>query len=127
MKDRTIRLLAVIFVILSVLVLGCSSDVEIVYNFDAFEMVESALAYKGGSLIAKAERVGMRPVEPTIMDIEVVETYFHPESGEIIYKGKMLFRCRTNIEMGERVKVTPIFGKKPMDLFRKWPYAVSGF
>lgn len=98
--------------------------VKMVYNFDAFEMVESALAYSGESLIAKAERVGMRPGEPGILDIEVAETHFHQKTGEIVYKGKMVFRCRTNMEWGERIKVTPLSGKRPRDLFREWPYAV---
>lgn len=148
MKKRVVQCLIIAFCcILSIFFMGCDKGakngkvyksvdgrvqklelydqgIKIVYNFDAFEMVESALAYKGESLIAKAERVGMHPVEPVTMDIEVAETYFHQKTGEIVYKGKMVFRCRANVEMGERINVTPVFGKRPRDLFREWPYAI---
>lgn len=148
MKKRAARCLLIAFCgILSVFFLRCDSGtksgkvyksldgrvqklelydkgIKIVYNFDAFEMVESALAYKGESLIAKAERVGMRPVEAVTMEIEVAETHFHQKTGEIVYKGKMVFCCRANVEMGERINVTPVFGKRPRDLFREWPYAI---
>lgn len=148
MKNRIILFGVVIFgCVLSILVLGCSrgdksgkvyksldgrvqrlefydAGVKIVYAFDAFELVESAVAYRGESLIAKAERVGLRPNGPTILDIEVEETHFSPKTGDIVYKGKMVFRCRTNVEVGERIEVKPILGKRPRDLFREWPYAV---
>lgn len=147
MENRTVQFLVAVFFILSVFVLECDGrvksgkvyksldgrvqrlelydqGVKIVYNFDAFQLVESALAYSGESLIAKAERVGMRPGEPGSLDIEVAETHFLQKTGEIVYKGKMVFRGRTNMEWAERIKVMPVSGKKPRDLFREWPYAV---
>lgn len=98
--------------------------VKMVYNFDAFALCESAFAYSGESLIAKAERVGMRGGEPGILDFEIAETHFHQKTGEIVYQGKMVFRCKTNAEWGERTKVTPVSGKRPKDLFREWPFAL---
>jgi hypothetical protein len=98
--------------------------VKLVYDFDPFQMVESASAYIGESLIAKAKKTAMRPREQFVMDIEVEETHFNQKTGEIVYKGTMMFRCRTNIEMGERLTVTPVLGQKPNDVFREWPWAI---
>lgn len=156
MKNRIILLeILVSICVLSILFLGCSNgdesgkseksgevyrsvdgrvqklelydeDLKIVYNFDAFESVESALVYRGETLIAKAEEVGTSSNGPTALDvdIEVEETYFSPKTGDIVYKGRLVFRCRANVEMGERIEVKPILGERPQDLFLEWPYIV---
>ena len=103
---------------------GCSRQLEYRYQYDAFEMVETASAYSGGTVVANAKRMGMRSIGgPTVTEIEVEETHFAEGRQEPVYKGRLVFRCVTNDPFCERTGDTRQFGKRSRDVFRQWPYA----
>lgn len=103
---------------------GCSHELEFQYQYDAFELVETASAMDAGAIVASAKRVAIRPVGgPTVTDIEVEETHFARGTQNVVYRGNLVFRCRTNETFCERTSVTPHYGKRPRDVFRRWPYA----
>lgn len=105
---------------------GCGRDLTFRYEYNG-PSVETASAYSDESLVAIAKRTSWRPVGgPTVVDIEVEETHFAQGTQEVIYKGRLVFRCRTNEAYGERITDTPLFGKRPRDVFRRWPYARMG-
>jgi len=106
---------------------GCDNALEVQYQYDGFGLVETASARSGESIVAVAKRVDIRPVGgPTVTDVEVEETHFARGTQDVVYKGRMVFRCRTNEEFGERITDTPLFGTRPRDVFRRWPYATMG-
>jgi hypothetical protein len=110
--------------LLLVLLVGCGRELELRYQYDAFETVETASAYSGPMIVATAKRVAIRPVGgPTVTDIEVEETHFASGTRQVVYRGSMVFRCRTNEAFGERISDTPVFGKRGRDVFRRWPWA----
>ena len=148
MKSRSFCYLTIVFIVFFGFIVNCGNGsengkvyktfdgrtqklelnrhgIKMVYNFDPMEMVQSAFAYSGETLLAKAERVGLRPGASgkMEMEIEIIETHFK-KNGEIVYRGKIVFLCRPNIEYGERIKEMMLSGKRPKDLFQRWPYAI---
>ena len=109
---------------LALLMAGCSRELEYRYQYDAFEMVETASVYSGQTVVANAKRVDIRSIGgPTVTEIEVEETHFAEGTQQAVYRGRLMFRCVTNDPFCQRTGDTPQFGKRPRDLFRQWPYA----
>lgn len=110
-----------------VIAAGCGREPGISYLYDARGLVESASAARGEAVVATARRMGIAPSSnPMVADIAVEETHFRPGSREIVYRGEIVFRCRTNQEFCEQLSVTRREGKRPRDVFRRWPYATTG-
>src|ERR1022692_1956720 len=100
---------------------ACGGRVELRYEYDQFGFVETASASKRGSTVATARRVNSRPLGgPTLTEIEVEETHFAIGTANVVYKGTMIFHCRTNEPFCERTKVTPILGERRDGFFDRW-------
>jgi hypothetical protein len=96
------------------------------YDYDAFSLVETITVHSDKSIVATAKRISIRPVGgPVITEIEVEETHFAPATEEVIYKGRIVFQCKTNEEFGQRISDQPISGTRLYDVFLQWPYAES--
>ena len=107
---------------------GCDRGLKIRYQYDGSGLVETVSVRSGDSIVAVAKRLSIRSAGgPTVTDIQVEETHFAPGTQEVVYKGKMVFRCRTNEPFGERITDTPLSGTRPQDVFRRWPYATAPF
>ena len=104
---------------------GCSESLRVQYNYDGNEMVETAFIMKGESLVAIGKRAPIRPrVGPAVTDleVEVEETHFTPGTQNVVYKGRLVFRCRINEVWCERIADVVVLGTRPRDVFPRWPY-----
>ena len=123
---RESRVFFLLILTLASLSAACRRQLALKYEYDAFGFVETAVASSGGSVVAVARKVGMRSVGgPTVTDIEVEETHFEAGTQRVLYKGTITFRCRTNEPFGEPVAVRALSGRKPYDVFERWPYATT--
>ncbi|MGH9970425.1 MAG: hypothetical protein ACREBG_21900 [Pyrinomonadaceae bacterium] len=107
---------------------GCGESLHVQYNYDNNEMVETALIMKGESLVAIGKRVAIRWVpgpEGALpgAEVEVEETHFTPGTQNVVYKGRLVFRCRFNEDWCERIADTGVSGSRPRDVLRRWPYS----
>ena len=102
-------------------------DLKVRYQYNPFGLVESATIHRGDSVVAVARHVSIAPVGgPTVTDVGVEEVHFGRGTQDVLYKGRMVFRCKTNQEFCDRISVTPLQGTRPRDLFKRWPYATMG-
>lgn len=102
-------------------------DLELGYLGDKSGFVERASASTGAKVIASARRVGVRHTEhPDVTDLDVDETHYVRGTRDVVYTGRLVFRCNSTRGVCERINVEPTSGTRPRDIFRQWPLRVGG-
>jgi hypothetical protein len=105
---------------------GEVTDLQLRYEYDAFGFVNAITASTGEGVVATAKKVDSRAVgTPMVTDVEVEETHLEPASSRVIYRGRIVFRCRTNEPFGVPVGSKAISGEKRRVIFDRWPYAIA--
>lgn len=96
------------------------------YEHNAFGSVNAVTASEGGAVVATARKIGSRSAGgPMVTDVEVEETHFEPGTPRVIYRGRIVFRCRTNEPFGEPIESRALSGQRSRVIFDRWPYATS--
>ncbi len=117
-----------LFILLSVTVLtqqassGQQYRYKIKYSYEGkfgvYGIADTASAYDGNVLIAKAKAVKIIEKNPGTNHIEIEETHFNP-SGDITYRGKLIFQF--GFGGGHVVEEKAISGVKRYQIFTGWP------
>ncbi len=72
-------------------------------------------------VIATAKRLGARTtVDPDVSEVEIEETHFVKGTTQVVYKGRVVFRCKAAAQFCESVRVIPESGTRPRDVFWRW-------
>ena len=87
-------------------------------KFGVYGIADTASAYDGSVLIAKAKAVKIIEKNPGPNHIEIEETHFNP-SGDITYRGKLIFQF--GFGGGHIVEEKAISGVKRYQIFTGWP------
>lgn len=87
-------------------------------KFGQYGIADTASAYDGSVLIARARAVKIIEKNPGPNHIEIEETYFNP-SGTITYRGKLIFQF--GFGGGHLVEEKAISGIKRYQIFTGWP------
>lgn len=130
-RRRLARLLTVGTALL--IAIGCDTvaslvgmDLEFAYVGDDSGAVEVVSVATGTRVIASARRARIRKTEnPEISELDVDETHYVRGTLEVVYKGRLVFQCRTGQETCDRTASTPASGSRPRDLFRVWPLKIG--
>ena len=73
-------------------------------------------------MIATARRLSGRVTsDPEVTEIEIGETHFVKGTPEVVYRGRVTFRCKADKSFRQPMRVTPEFGERPRDVFWPWP------
>ena len=94
---------------------------EIRYSYDgdfgSVRIADSAAAYEGNTLVARARALRIIRKDPGPNSIEIRETHY--SGGKVIYEGYV------EIEFGFRggriISARPISGEKRLNIFTSWP------
>ena len=85
-------------------------------------MVERASVDQGTRVIATARRVNERTTnDPEVTETEIEETHFVKGTTEVVYRGRVAFRCMVDESFCQPIRVSPEFGERPRDVFWRWP------
>lgn len=87
-------------------------------KFGQYSIADTASAYDGSVLIAKARVVKIIEKNPGPNHIEIDETHFNP-SGTITYRGKLIFQF--GFGGGHIVEEKSVSGIKKYQIFTRWP------
>jgi hypothetical protein len=102
------------------------SDLEIAYLGDESGYVGRASVSTGTKVIASARRVAVRRTEnPNVTELDVDESHYVRGTLDVVYTGRIVFRCNTNQELCQRIQVAPTSGTRPRDVFRQWPLKIG--
>ena len=99
-----------------------SVPVRIAYDykgeFGIYGMADTAEAYAGEALIAKARLLRLLDARSGPKDFEVEEEHYS-DNGNVVYNGKIIFKYN----MGDWVvsETQPISGRPRFSVFRSWP------
>jgi hypothetical protein len=85
-------------------------------------VVERASVDQDTRVIATARRLSGRGTnDPGVTEIEIEETHFVKGTPDVVYRGRVTFRCKANEPFCQPMRVTPEFGARPRDVFWRWP------
>lgn len=87
-------------------------------KFGIYGIADTAIAYLNEKKIAEATAVRIIEKKPGPNQLEVEEIHFSP-SGNVIYKGKIIFRFGFSGAMPE--ETIAISGRKLLNIFNSWP------
>jgi len=103
-----------------------NSDLEFHYTADGAGGPELASVSSHTCVIAQARRLDARTTgDPAVAEIEVEETQFPACKPNVIYRGRVVFRCHRGEEFCTAVRVTPMSGSRPRDVFSRWPASMG--
>ena len=72
-----------------------NSDLEFLYTGDAVRGPERASVSLNTRVVAQARRLDVRPTaDPSVTEIEIEETHFRVGRPDVLYTGRVVFRCR---------------------------------
>ena len=102
-------------------VLWMQGDLGIAYVGEG-SVVERASADQDTRVIATARRLSGRTTnDPAVTEIEIEETHFVKGTTDVVYRGRVTFRCKADEPYCPPMRVTPEFGARPRDVFWRWP------
>lgn len=102
-------------------VLWMQGDLGVAYVGEG-SVVERASADHGTRVIATARRLrGDVNNDPEVSEIEIEETHFVKGTSEVVYRGRVTFRCKADKSFCQPMSVIPEFGERPRDVFWRWP------
>lgn len=102
-------------------------DLEVAYVGDESGLVERASVSTDTKVIASARRTGVRRTEnPDVTELDVDETHYVRGTLDVVYTGRIVFRCNWTEDTCQRIRVAPTSGTRPRDVFRQWPLRVGG-
>ena len=102
-------------------VLWMQGDLGVAYVGEG-SVVERASADQDTRVIATARRLSGRVTnDPEVTEIEIEETHFVKGTPEVVYRGRVTFRCDADKSFCQPMRVTPEFGERPRDVFWRWP------
>jgi hypothetical protein len=85
-------------------------------------VVERASVDQGTRVIATARRLSERTThDPGVTEIEIEETHFVKGTTDVVYRGRVTFRCKADESFCQPITVTPEFSERPRDVFWRWP------
>jgi hypothetical protein len=103
------------------------TDLEVAYLGDDSGLVERASVSTDTKVIASAKRVSVRRTEnPNVTEIDVDETHYVRGTLDVVYTGRIVFRCSATEGICQRIQVAPTSGTRPRDIFRQWPLRIGG-
>jgi len=103
-----------------------NADLEFAYIGDESGQVERASVSTGTRVIASARRSGTRMTDdPAVTEIDVDETHFVRGTLDVVYKGSIVFQCRTDEAWCRPTRVRPMYGTRPRNVFRRWPSRID--
>jgi hypothetical protein len=89
---------------------------------DGSGQVQRLGASKDFSEIANAKLAGVRQTaDPGVTEVEVVETHYVHRTNDVVYTGRITFRCRSGEDYCAPVQTTSLSGARPRDVFWRWP------
>ena len=90
-------------------------------------VTEWASAAHDTRVIATAKRLGAwTTADPDVSEVEIEETHFVKGTTQVVYKGRVVFRCKTAQQFCEPAKVIPEFGTRQRDVFWRWLARLDG-
>lgn len=89
-------------------------DLEIASVGDG-SVVERASASQDTRVIATARRLSGRTTDD-MTEIEIEETHFVKGTTDVVYRGRVTFRCKADQPFCQPMRVTPEFGARPRDV-----------
>lgn len=102
-------------------------DLEVAYLSDESGLVERASVSTETKVIASARRMVVRTTEnPGVTELDVDETHYVRGTLDVVYTGRIVFRCSSAEVICQRIRVEPTFGTRPRDIFRQWPLRIGG-
>ena len=76
-------------------------------------MVERASVDQGTRVIATARRLSGRVTnDPEVTEIEIEETHFVKGTTEVVYRGRVMFRCKADESFCQPIRVTCGYQKR---------------
>ena len=103
-----------------------NSDLEFLYTGDAVRGPERASVSLNTRVVAQARRLNVRPTaDPSVTEIEIEETHFRVGRPDVLYTGRVVFRCRRGEDFCAAVRATPASGSRPRDVFWRWPVSMA--
>jgi hypothetical protein len=97
-------------------------DLEFHYVGSDAGLVERASVSTDTRVIASARRTGARPgPDPSVAEVDVTETHFVRGKPDVLYTGRITFACVAGQPFCSVVRVTPVSGTRPRDIFWRWP------
>ena len=85
-------------------------------------VVERASADQDTRVIATARRLSGRVTDdPEVTEIEIEETHFVKGTPDVVYRGRVTFRCKADSSFCQPTRVIPEVGVRPRDVFWRWP------
>jgi hypothetical protein len=97
-------------------------DLEFHYVGTDPDGVERASVSIDTRVIASARRTSARPgADPSVTEVEVAETHFVHGTPDVVYTGRITFACVAGQPFCSVVRVTPVSGTRPRDIFWRWP------
>ena len=101
-------------------------DLEFSYVGDDSGLVEQASVSTDTKVIASARRMGVRRTEnPDVTELDVDETHYVRGTLDVVYTGRIVFRCSSTEGICQRILVSPTSGTRPRDVFRQWPLRIG--
>jgi hypothetical protein len=106
-------------------VLWMQGDLGIAYVGEG-SVVERASADQDTRVIATARRLrGRITNDPAVTEIEIEETHFVKGTLDVVYRGRVTFRCKADESFCDPMSLTPEFGVRPRDVFWRWPATMN--
>jgi len=103
-----------------------NSDLEFLYTGDAVRGPERASVSSNTRVVAQARRLDVRATaDPSVTEIEIEETHFRVGQPDVLYTGRVVFRCRRGDDFCAAVRATPTSGSRPRDVFWRWPVSMA--
>lgn len=85
-------------------------------------VVERASVDQDTRVIATARRLNAyTTADPAVTEIEIEETHFVKGTTDLVYRGRVTFRCLADEPFCQPVSVDPELGVRPRDVFWRWP------
>ena len=102
-------------------VLWMQGDLGVAYVGDG-SVVERASVDQDTRVIATARRLSGRATnDPDLTEVEIEETHFVKGTTNVVYRGRVTFRCKADEPFCQPMRVTPELGARPRDVFWRWP------
>jgi len=93
---------------------------------DAVRGPERASVSSNTRVVAQARRLDVRATaDPSVTEIEIEETHFRVGQRDVLYTGRVVFRCRRGEDFCGAVRATPTSGSRPRDVFWQWPVSMA--
>jgi hypothetical protein len=79
-------------------------------------------ASKDFSEIANAKLAAVRQTADLgVTEVDVVETHYVHRTNDVVYTGRITFRCRSGEDFCSPIQTTSISGSRPRNVFWRWP------